>query len=315
MFKQVSGILIALAIPLIVTAKPHKSSAIDHVIYVTFDGTRWQDIYIDKRLPNFINKYAKLVEWYGEPGTDRTIEAASIPISMPSYQSQTSGYVQPCLNNECPRISVETMQERLLKEFNFDRKTIATIAGWPVITNAVESTFGVSFSNCGNEDMTDPDTHVADEEMQKINEQQASDQPPDHNRWDKYTAAHALHYFEKYQPKFLWISLTDADDAAHAADLDAYHASFDLYDNFLMKLFSLLEKKKIADRTIIIVTTDHGRGRGKYWTSHGPQFPESKRTWAFVYNGELKPIGQDGAIMRYSTLSMRPTIENALLGR
>lgn len=315
MFKQMSIIFLAIVTPALVVAKPITPTKINHVIYVTFDGTRWQDIFIDKRLPIFMSKYEDRVEWYGMPGTDRTIRTASIPISMPSYQSQTSGYVQPCLNNECPRVNVETMQERLLKEFNFDRKNVATIAGWPVITNSVESTYGVTFSNCGNEALTDPDTHVADEVMQKLNDEQAADQPQDHNRWDKYTAAQALHYFEVYQPKFLWISLTDADDAAHAADLDAYHATFDLYDNFLDKLFTLLDKLNISDSTMVIVTTDHGRGHGKYWTSHGPQFPESKRTWAFVYNGELKPIGQDGAIMRYSTLSIRPTIENALLGK
>lgn len=315
MFKQVSGILLAAVIPTLVTAQPVTPTTIKHVIYVTFDGTRWQDIYNDKRLPIFMSKYGERVEWYGVPNTNRTIQTASIPISMPSYQSQTSGYVQPCLNNECPRIEVETMQERLIKEFNFDRKTVATIAGWPVITNSVESTFGVTFSNCGNEALTDPDTHVADEVMQKLNDQQAADQPSDHNRWDKYTAAHALHYFEVYQPKFLWISLTDADDAAHAANLTAYRASFDLYDDFLDKLFNLLEKLNRSADTMVIVTTDHGRGNGKYWTSHGPQFPESKRTWGFVYNGELKPIGQDGPILRYSTLSIRPTVENALLGR
>ena len=56
--------------------------------------------------------------------------------------------------------------------------------------------------------------------MADLNQKQALDHPVDlDTRHDKYTVAQALHYFETYQPRFMWISLIEADEAGHAGNL------------------------------------------------------------------------------------------------
>ena len=112
------------------------------------------------------------------------------------------------------------------------------------------------------------------------------------------------------RPKaFLWVSLNDSDLAAHLNDLEGYHRALIIFDEFLDTLFTKLKKIGIYEQTLIIVTTDHGRGNGIFWTKHGRYFPSSKKTWAFVWNGELIPTSIEN---HYNTLSIRPTIESAL---
>jgi arylsulfatase A-like enzyme len=135
------------------------------------------------------------------------------------------------------------------------------------------------------------------------------DHPEDTTRFDKYTIDQATHYFETYFPRFLWISLDDADEAAHANNRPDYEAALKLYDNFIDSLMTKLKDLHLDQKTMVIVTTDHGRGVGRKWTDHGPDTLSSKFTWAFVINGELLPVALPHSEVKYSTLSIRPTIE------
>ena len=285
---------------------------ITRVIYITLDGTRWQDVFVDRTyFPKLWNKYAPYLTFYGQPDTQTTIEVASVPISLPSYQSQMSGAVQPCQDNSCGRILVETVTENLVHQLGFNKRDVVMFASWPTMSLAVESVAGTTYANAGNAPVVDPDTNQPDEVMADLNAKQAADHDGG-DRYDKYTFAQALHYLEKYQPRFMWISFLDADAAAHHADLNKYHQTLAFYDEMLDTLFTTLQKLNLDPETLVIVTTDHGRGNGDHWTGHGPSLPESKQTWGFVMNGELKPISQDGNIVHYNTLSVRPTIEAAL---
>lgn len=291
-----------------------KPSQINRVIYVTFDGVRWQDIYLDKsHFPMLWQKHAKNLSFYGMPGTPLSMEVASIAISLPSYQSQMSGSVQPCYSNYCGRIGVETLAENLVHQFGFNKRDVATFASWWHITLSVEHIPETTFANTGNTPVVDPDTGKPDGVMQWLNYQQAHDHPHKerfpNSRYDKYTYAQAMHYLEKYRPRFLWISFVESDEAAHLNDRPYYDQMLSYYDQVLDNLFTKLKEWQLDKDTLVIVTTDHGRGNGVFWTDHGPLWPESKRTWAFVLNGKLKNALQEEASTHYSTLSIRPTVE------
>jgi hypothetical protein len=291
-----------------------KTPEIKHVIYITLDGVRWRDIYLSHAyFPKLWHKYADKLMFYGLPNSNTTMEVSSIPLSLPSYQSQMSGAVQPCDGNECGRISVTTLPEHLIQTLHLNKKEVAIFASWPVIAHAIESIPGKTYSNVGNHPVYDPVTHQADETMAKLNHKQAVDQAYKPNRSDQYTFAQALHYLKKYQPRFLWISMVNADDEAHANHLHNYHHWLGFYDDALDELFTTLKTHKLDSNTMVIVTTDHGRGEGANWTTHGPDYPEAKRTFAFVMNGKLVPVSHQGNIYHYSTLSVRPSIELALI--
>lgn len=286
---------------------------IEHVIYITLDGVRWQDVFDHKSLKGFWKNYANNAAIYGEPGSNKTMEVASIPVSLPSYQSQMAGVVTGCANNECGPIAIETLPETLMKKGRFKKSDIASISSWEVMDNAFESHLGTTFTNHGTRPMHDPDTFLIDKEMKAINIAQAAAYPGDDTRPDKYTLAQSLHYFKKYQPKFLWISFGDADDYAHEGNQKQYRQTLAFYDNALDQIIKMVKTLSLDGKTMIIITTDHGRGNGKNWVDHDETIPESKQTWAFVLNGELQNGIADGNIYHYSTLSIRPTIEKALI--
>lgn len=288
---------------------------IQHVIYVTLDGVRWQDIYKSQLyFSKFWDKYADKVTFYGLPNSNTTMEVASVPSSLPSYQSQMSGAIQPCRNNQCGYIQVQTLPETLISEYHFAKKDVAVFASWPEIAYAAEAKTGTIYSSVGNNPVIDPKTKRPDTTMAMFNHEQGVDHPNyKPNRYDKYTFSQALHYLEKYKPRFLWIALVNADDEAHFGNLDNYHQMLSYYDDALDGLFDTLKNIHMDKDTMVIVTTDHGRGNNENWTSHGVNYPESRQTWAIVMNGKLQPVGDDGEIVHYNTLSIRPAIEKALL--
>lgn len=295
------------------TQQTPPSKNIKHVIYITLDGVRWQDIYGTHRyFKKLWNEHANQLHFYGLPNSKTTMEVASIPVSLPSYQSQMSGTIQACHDNKCGRIQVKTLPEYLIDQLHFAKKDVAIFSSWPEISHAIESKNGTAYSNVGNLSAIDPLSSHPDGVMKILNHAQETDHPSyKPNRYDKYTFLQALHYFEKYQPRFLWISLVNADDEAHAAHLSQYHQLLSYYDDALDGLFTTLKTMKLDKNTMVIVTTDHGRGNDENWTSHGEKFPESRQTWALVMNGELQPMSKDDDVYHYNTLSIRPTIENA----
>lgn len=314
--------LLVLSFVLSVILWPITSSAetpakkINRVIYVTLDGVRWQDVYLNHHdFKKIWTKYAPGLSFYGMPNSKSTMSVASVPVSLPSYQSQMSGSVQPCNDNECGRIRVETIAEYLVYNQHFEKKDVAIFSSWPEVAYAAESSPGTTYCNAGNIPVTDPDTHRADRTMMMLNHAQNDDHPTyKPNRYDKYTFSQAMHYLEKYRPRFLWISLVNADNEAHFGNRQNYHHMLSYYDDALDGLFTTLKAMGLDQSTMVIVTTDHGRGNDENWTSHGSEYPESSRTWAFVMNGRLLPSRQAHDPDHYDTLSIRPSIESVLAG-
>ena len=123
--------LVSFGFTSIIFASPAKHFSGKRVIYITVDGVRWQDIFLTQdRLPTFWQKYAKNAVIYGQPNTDKTMEVASIPVSLPSYQSQMAGSVQPCGDNECGRIRTQTLGETLVSKLGLPKKDVASISCW-----------------------------------------------------------------------------------------------------------------------------------------------------------------------------------------
>lgn len=301
-----------------------------NVILVTLDGVRAHEFFvgIDPKLAegsseslggsngqifSFLwNDFAHQGIIYGDRRKGDSMRVSnSAVVSLPAYQNIMAGYPQNCLTNGCGRIKAQTLAERLVSELRLRPTDVATISSWDKISLAVESKKGATFTNCALvplEDGEDDPVHA------QINEEQAQDAPPWVGaRYDRYTFAHALRYLERHEPRFMFISLNDADEWGHKGDYPNYVATLRQYDEWMRDLFQKLDSMgEYGSDTTVLITTDHGRGEGSQWKHHHAFVGEAKNIW--LYGRSPATRSHHIASKKAQTHSdIRPTIE-ALFG-
>lgn len=295
----------------------------NHVLFITIDGVRLQEVFsINSPLQLFWKNYAKLGEFAGGPYS-KTMRTASVPISLPSYMTMASGHVQPCLDNNCGRIKAETLFDAAAKRLSLKPTELALFATWHVMGQAASQLNDIATVSAGAQPVKLPGGAHTDPLIQALNIAQNADHPywDHHDRKDRYTYLQAKHYLLHYRPRLLWLSLCDSDEHAHARKHAQYMDSLRDADYYLDDLFkSLRQIPEYTRNTLIVLTTDHGRGSGRKWTTHGPDIPESQNTFLYVLKGESllaeRPLPpQLLQATHYTTESIRPLIEDFLYKR
>lgn len=280
--------MLSLVLASLLTAAP----AEPNVIFITWDGVRWQDFFArDASAPfqKFWSKHEKRCTVFGDPAKGQRFDASNRAFkSLPSYQEMMVGGAVPCASNGCGRVKAETLIDSLVRAGLGSR--MAIVASWNTIADAV-SPKEHAFVDAGRHDGDPP-------------------APWGEARRDADTWRRAMTALEK-RPRFLWISLNDADEWAHRGSRDTYVATLSRYDIWFDELVSKLASMKgYGEHTTIVVTTDHGRGDGADWTSHNDSLPMAQRVFAFA----LGPgTGAPSSVEVSNHHALRPTIE-ALLG-
>lgn len=282
--------MLTLALASLLAAAPPEHN----VIFITWDGVRWQDFFTrDASAPfkQLWSKHAPRCTVFGDPSKGQRFDASNAAFkSLPSYQELMVGGPVPCANNGCGRVKSETLVDGLVRAGFGER--MAVVASWDEIRDAVSSSAKeLPFVDVGRHDGDPP-------------------APWGEARRDADTWRRAMAALEK-RPRFLWISLNDADEWAHRGSRDTYLSTLSRYDTWFDELVTKLAGMKgYGERTTIIVTTDHGRGDGADWTTHNASLPMAKQIFAFA----LGP-GTGGAarVELANHHAVRPTIE-ALLG-
>lgn len=265
------------------------------VILVMWDGIRWQEFLGNRPdgalaagdqaevFPLFWSGLAAQGAVYGD-GTRVSVSNPAF-LSLPAYQSVMAGSTQPCFSNECGRVAVETFPQRLARELNLPPAKVATVANWDKIALAVESSTGTTFVDAGAAGGSRPD-------------------PP--------TWSAAMKHLQAERPRFMFISLGDADNLGHAGDYPGYLAKLRQYDRWLEELVRTLDGMgEYGKRTTILVTTDHGRGYGRDWKSHGRR-PWAGRIWLYAKGPGVQAAGRLGRGPARSHADIRPTVEKLL---
>eukprot|EP01112_Ceratiomyxa_fruticulosa_P015899 TRINITY_DN474_c0_g1_i2.p1 TRINITY_DN474_c0_g1~~TRINITY_DN474_c0_g1_i2.p1 ORF type:complete len:350 (-),score=65.81 TRINITY_DN474_c0_g1_i2:331-1380(-) len=328
-----------------------------NIILLMWDGIRPQEVfhgsdpllYKDEKgitqtelLPFFWNEFVSNGLIYGSPSSSSLITCSnSTMISLPAYQSIMAGAEQPyCKGNDSGRIRVSTLQERLIDELDLPSGKVCSFASWSVMREAVSCKDDSHLINCGVQKYTQTsELDGADEKIvtippnvQKIlssvfegksfeefNENQTTDLPPWKNaRHDKYTFGLALQHLATHKPKFMFLSLNDSDELGHLGHYEKYLSTISTYDRYLSMLVEVLKSmEEYGKNTVIIVTTDHGRGLGEFWVDHGGKdsLESSRNVWLAAYGDSVKKLGVLGlekAIKTHTHSDIRPTIEKLM---
>lgn len=205
-----------------------------NVILFTLDGVRWQEVFHGADpLLNSRGRPEKIFKHTFDALEDRRagggFSASNLAlVSLPGYRSIMTGKFDLfCISNECERIGVESLQERLVRELNLMPAQVASIASWPVIARAVEHKPKSTFVNAGA--MHIP-SRAGNAELEGLHRLQSQNALPGGARRDEYTFAYALHYLEKSRPRFLYIGLDESDAYADRNDYANHVAILKQYD-------------------------------------------------------------------------------------
>lgn len=215
-------------------------------------------------------------------------------LSLPGYQSIFGGrsFDETCpSNSDCAQIPVETWLEELKRELNLRKHEVAAFSSWAPMSKAFESVKGTVFTNTGQTPYSDPTTQdEVPESLRALNEEMLKNPPQlwENARLDSYTIPYTFWYMDSIKPQVLVVSLLDSDEWGHLDRFKDYKNQLRTYDETIMgylKMIDLIEEYR--ENTIVMITTDHGRGKGwfgKAFKSHGTGhfLKHSSKTWFAV---------------------------------
>jgi len=190
------------------------------------------------------------------------------------------------------------------------------IASWTEYRRAVEKNPNSFYVNVGQDPMMDPEKpSELPESLRQLNREQKKNLAPwAPTRSDRFTFDYALWYLREKQPRMLVIGLNDADELAHHGRYDSYFKTLRKYDQWIERLReTLVQLGEYGRKTALVVTTDHGRGRGAFWSQHARVLAASAWVWGFVVPPEeLTDLITRRKNVTYAHAHIRPTVEKLL---
>jgi Type I phosphodiesterase / nucleotide pyrophosphatase len=273
-----------------------QTSKTRHVFIITTDGFRWQEVFNGGDSARLSKKktseasHAESDRYYGHReallpfiwsviategmilGNRKFNNKVSVRnvfnISYPGYNEILTGFADPVL---IPNLRISNRNRNILDMYGKTLQTkskVAAFTTWnlfPYILNSRKGSFYLTSGPCA--------------------ERAGS---PDLN-----TFCNALQYIKEYQPDLLFISFGETDEYAHQHRYGSYLSSAHQVDSLIGKLWEYIHSNPYyKDETTLIITTDHGRGRGWAWFTHGPFVIGSGQTWLAMIGPDVYAAGE-----------------------
>jgi len=204
-------------------------------------------------------------------------------ISYPGYSELLIGRaLDDVITSNAPTQNPNrTVLEFLQSSHRLSREQVAVFGSWPALRVVVEQKAGAVTVNAGTERFDSPDPGVRrDSELQF-----ATPTPWAQIRYDAYTARFAMDHLARHRPRVLHVAFDETDSWAHDLRYDRLLEAYGRTDRFLQELWAWLQSQPdYRDRTSLLITTDHGRGRTPAdWRNHHEQVAGAREIWmAFV---------------------------------
>ncbi len=103
----------------------------------------------------------------------------------------------------------------------------------------------------------------------------------------------AVVQYLKINPKvrYMFVAFNDSDEWAHKKKYKKYLKAIKAQDKFIKNIYKVLQsQKQFAAKTTLIITTDHGSGRGKNMPYDTTRLKQSKYIWAVINSTELAAV-------------------------
>lgn len=253
------------------------------VILITLDGPLRDDVLSGPHMP--VLQAAVRAQGIAFPAS----AASPIALSLPGYQAIAAGTLNGCADNDCARIAVETMAERIASALHLAPEQAAVFASWAGIHLAASSRDGVVFVDA-------PQGGPAQE----------GGPPWPAARFDAETFARARAHWQQHHPRFLHLAFLDTDEYAHDDLRAEYEQALRDTDARLEEVLGWVKAlpPHEAALTTVLLTSDHGRGK-RDWTQHGLLHPGSGE----IFIAAIGPLVRGGRPRPADQRDLRPTVE------
>ncbi len=292
----------------------------DRVVLVVIDGVRWQEVFfgVDPLLaaqaglsgdeevgptelaPN-LHALAQRGVALGGPNGAPVLASGPNFVSLPGYTEILTGRPSACQENDCPPHTRPTLLDdfgrappRVAGAALASQPTnVAAVTSWEVLARASASDPEAAAISSGRSGGTNLGRFTGDEiGTLLLGEGSRAPAWPGHDgyRPDRNTAEIALHHLRTARPRFMFLSLGDADELAHHGDYRGYLAAIRLADATLGRIQAEVGGWGEEGRHVTIaVTADHGRCAD--FGDHGRDCPESARSFLIAGGGKVPRRG------------------------
>ena len=320
--------LLPLLILATIATHSYAQTKIKNVILITTDGFRWQEVFngaerelatskkfsggdsVDilkkywdkdsniaraKLMPFMWNTVAAKGQIYGNRALGNLMNTANqYWFSYPGYNEILTGYPDEQVNsNSYKNNPNQTLFDFLNTQPQFKGK-LAAYAAWDAfdrIFNKPRAGFPViaAFEKTGGLQPT--------EKEKLLNQLSADSYRPfgDEECLDVHTHYAAMEYLKLHQPRTMFISYGETDEWAHSGKYPSYLNAAHQFDKWLGDIWAYIQSNPFyKDQTALVITTDHGRGTGSEWTSHGEKVKGASEIWfavmapGLITKGEVK---------------------------
>ncbi len=296
----------------------------ENLLVVTIDGLRWQEVFggIDKSLNNKMagvenpralreqfwrdtpeerreilmpflwGTVVKDGKIFGDPNSGSpSLLTNPYLMSYPGYSEIFTGHVDLSIpgnvRRDNPNVSVF---EWLNQESGFEGE-IAAFASWNIFNHILPQERSGVYMNAGWE----AEIEVADPAQKELLNELKNHTPHVWGtaRFDVYTFYAAMEYLKANKPRILYVAFDESDDWGHTGRYDLYLDGAIRSDEYIQRLWDTMQSMpEYADKTTLIITTDHGRGSTlKNWQNHSSKTEGSENTWWAIVGPDTKHNG------------------------
>ncbi len=304
------------------------------VVVITFDGLRWQEVFTgaDSTLladPRFTRDSDALKAEYwratpeerrqvlmpytwshiasngyllGNRGKNSLMQVSNNKsYSYPGYSEMFCGWADD------ERVD---MLEAVAQDPRY-KGSVMVYGSWESIRYAVNNDRGGFPGSTAYEPNVSPNPSPALKSLDLLQESiwgKGGDERP-----DGMTYAYAIETIRNDHPKLLFVSFGETDESGHAGDYDRYLHIVTYTDSFIRDIIETCENDPFyKGKTTYLLTTDHGRGRGEKFVSHGADVRGANETWVMALGRGIPALGETSQNGPFYTKQMAATIADLL---
>lgn len=248
----------------------------------------------EKLMPFF---WGTLMKQHGSIAGNRRLKsvvtlANTHRFSYPGYAEILLGEAHDAVikSNDAVRNPYTTVLEAIRSHLALSSSEVAAFTSWDVFDAIVEHTEGAITVNAGYEPFASADPEVA--ALSRL--QFETPTPWNSVRHDLYTFRFAMAHLAQARPRALYLGLGETDDWAHDGRYDRVLETYARNDASLRELWIWLQASPdYQGRTLLLLTTDHGRGHTpKDWRNHGADVEGAEDVWIALVSPESPRRGE-----------------------